>query len=211
MKNVDKIIKELKKLYTVDFFATEHDRDPFKVLVSCLISLRTKDEVTYPAAQRLYKLADTPEKMMKLRTKHIEKAIYPAGFYKTKAKRLKDISKTLVEKYNSKVPDTIEELVKLYGVGRKTANIVMVFGFNKPAIPVDTHVHKMANRLGWIKTKTPEQTEQELRKKLQKKYWLEINELFVRHGQNICLSVSPWCSKCTIQKYCSQTGISRIR
>jgi len=211
MKNVDKIVKQLKKEYTTDFFAEQHDRDPFKVLISCLISLRTKDEVTYPAAQRLFKLAKTPRTMMKLTTKQIEKAIYPAGFYKTKAKRIKDIAKVLYEENNSKVPDTIDELVKLHGVGRKTANIVMVFGFNKPAVPVDTHVHKIPNRLGWITTKTPDQTEQELREKLPKKYWLEINELFVRHGQNICLSVSPWCSKCKISKYCQKVGVKRSR
>ncbi|MBS1267169.1 MAG: G/T mismatches repair enzyme [Candidatus Woesearchaeota archaeon] len=211
MKHVKEIVNELKKHYTTTFFADQHDRNPFKVLISCLISLRTKDEVTYPASQRLFKLAKTPEKMMKIKTKKIEKAIYPAGFYKTKAKRIKNISKVLVEEYNSKVPETINELVKLHGVGRKTANIVMVFAYNKPAIPVDTHVHKLSNRLGWLNTKNPDQTEQKLRKKLPKKYWLEINELFVRHGQEICKSISPWCSKCTIKKYCQQKGVERSR
>ncbi len=211
MKYVQEIVDELKKHYTVDFFAEAHDRDPYKVLVSCLISLRTKDEVTYPAAQRLFKLADTPKKMIKLDEEQIEKAIYPAGFYKTKAKRIKDISKVLVEEYNLKVPDTIEELVKLHGVGRKTANIVLVFGYNIPAVPVDTHMHKIPNRLGWVSTKTPDQTEVELRKHLPKKYWLEINELFVRHGQQICKSVSPFCSKCVIKKYCSQNNVERSR
>jgi endonuclease-3 len=211
MKHVDEIVRELKKHYTTDFFAEAHDRDPFKVLVSCLISLRTKDEVTYPAAQRLFKLADTPEKMMKLSEKKIANAIYPAGFYNTKATRIKDISRTLYEKYNSKVPDTIEELTMLKGVGRKTANIVMVFGHNKPAVPVDTHVHKIANRLGWVHTVHPDETEQELRRKLPKRYWLEINELFVRHGQKICLSVSPWCSKCFISEYCPKKGVSISR
>ena len=207
MNNANKIINLLKKDYTVDSFAEKHDRDPFKVLVSCIISLRTKDEVTYPAAQRLFKLADTPEKMIELSEKQIAKAIYPAGFYKTKAKRIRDISKQLYENYESKVPDSIEELIKFKGVGRKTANIVMVFGFNKPAVPVDVHVHKISNRLGWVKTKTPEQTEQELRKKLPKKYWLVINELFVRHGQNICFTRNPRCSLCKIYKYCKRVNV----
>ncbi len=207
MKDVDKIIKALKKEYTVDFFAEEHNRDPFKVLISCIISLRTKDEVTYPAAQRLFKLADTPKKMMKLNERKIAKAIYPAGFYKTKAKRIKQIAKQLYENQNSKVPDSIEELMKFKGVGRKTANIVMVFGFNEPAVPVDVHVHKLSNRLGWVKTKTPEQTEQELRKRLPKKYWLVINELFVRHGQSICFTRNPRCDKCKINKYCKRVNV----
>ena len=211
MEHVDEIISILKKHYITDFFAEQHDRDPFKVLISCLISLRTKDEVTYPAAQRLFELAHTPKKMMSLSEKQIAEAIYPAGFYNTKAKRIKSIAKTLYENHNSQVPDTIDELVKLKGVGRKTANIVMVFGFNKPAVPVDTHVHKIANRLGWLSTACPDQTEQELRKKLPKKYWLEINELFVRHGQNVCLSVSPWCSTCQIKQYCKRVGVSTSR
>ena len=207
MKNVGKIIKALKKQYTVDFFAQKHDRDPFKVLVSCIISLRTKDEVTYPAAQKLFKLADTPKKMMNLTRKQIEKAIYPAGFYKTKAKRIKQIAKELYKNHNSKVPNSIEELMKFKGVGRKTANIVMVYGFNKHAVPVDVHVHKISNRLGWIKAKTPDQTEQELRKKLPQKYWLIINELFVRHGQNICFTRNPKCNICKINKCCKRINV----
>ena len=211
MTNVKEVVKELKKEYTTDFFAEQHDRDPFKVLVSCLISLRTKDEVTYPAAQRLFKLADTPKKLMKLDVKKIEKAIYPAGFYITKAKRIKDIARVIYEDYNSKVPDTIEELVKLHGIGRKTANIVMVFGYKEPAMPVDTHVHKLANRLGWVNTNNPDKTEAELRKIIPRIYWLDLNELLVRHGQKICMSVSPWCSRCQIRKYCKRVGIERSR
>ncbi|OGM02124.1 endonuclease III [Candidatus Woesearchaeota archaeon RBG_13_36_6] len=207
MKNVEKVIRSLKKEYSVDFFAEKHDRDPFKVLISCIISLRTKDEVTYPASKRLFKLADTPKKMRKLTEKQIAKAIYPAGFYKTKAKRIKQIAKQLYENQNSKVPDSIEELMEFKGVGRKTANIVMVFGFNEPAVPVDVHVHKLSNRLGWVKTKTPEQTEQELRKNLPLKYWLVINELFVRHGQQICFTRNPRCNKCKINKYCKRINV----
>lgn len=207
MKNVDKIIKELKKTYTIDYFAEKHGREPFKVLVSCIISLRTKDTVTYPAAQRLFKLADTPKKMMKLKEKQIADAIFPAGFYKTKARRIKQISKQLYEDYSSIVPDSIDGLTKFHGVGRKTANIVMVYGHNKPAVPVDVHVHKISNRLGWIKTKTPDESELALRKNLPKKYWFEINELFVRHGQNICFTRNPRCDTCKISKYCKRVNV----
>jgi len=211
MPNEDKIIRILKRDYTTEFFREENERDPFRVLISCLISLRTKDEVTHPASQRLFRLADTPKKLMRLSLGKIEKAIYPAGFYRTKARRIREISKRLYDDYGSVVPDSIEGLIKFKGVGRKTANIVMVFGFRKAAIPVDTHVHKLSNRLGWVKTKTPEKTEMELRERLSRKYWLAINELFVRHGQQICLSVSPLCSRCKISRYCKRAGVRRSR
>jgi endonuclease III len=211
MPNEAEIVRLLKKEYTTDQFSKQNDEDPFKVLISCLISLRTKDEVTYPASQRLFLLADTPKKMAALGVGKIEKAIYPAGFYKTKARRIKEISGRLAKEYGSKVPEDFDELMKFKGVGRKTANIVMVFGFRKPGIPVDTHVHKLSNRLGWVRTKLPEQTEMKLRKGLSRRYWLDINELFVRHGQHICLSVSPLCSRCMIRKYCKRTGVGISR
>jgi endonuclease-3 len=207
MPNEDKIVKILKREYTTDHFSRQNDEDPFKVLISCLISLRTKDEVTYPASQRLFALADTPKKMAALKVGKIEKAIYPAGFYKTKARRIKEISGRLVREYGSQVPEDFEELMGFKGVGRKTANIVMVFGFRKPGIPVDTHVHKLSNRLGWVSTRTPEKTEMALRDGLSKRYWLDINELFVRHGQHVCLSVSPLCSRCKIAKLCKRVGV----
>ncbi len=207
MPNEDAIVRILKMEYTTDHFSKQNDWDPYKVLISCLISLRTKDEVTYPASQRLFALAGTPKRMAGLDGRKIERAIYPAGFYKTKAKRIKEISKRLADEYGSRVPDDFDELMKFKGVGRKTANIVMVFGFQKPGIPVDTHVHKLSNRLGWTRTKTPDETEMALRRGLSKKYWLDINELFVRHGQHICLSVSPLCSRCGIGKYCKRIGV----
>lgn len=207
MKHVEQIIKILKQDYTTDYFAEKHDRDPFKVLVSCIISLRTKDDVTFPAAQRLYKLATTPKTMMILSEEQIGKAIYPAGFYKTKAKRIRDISRRIYEEYDSKVPNDIDELVKFKGVGRKTANIVMVFGFREPAVPVDVHVHRLSNRVGWLKTDMPDETEQVLRKELPKKYWLDINELLVRHGQNICFARNPRCDNCKISKYCKRINV----
>jgi endonuclease III len=211
MRDEDSIVRILKKEYTTDFFSKQNDWNPYKVLISCLISLRTKDDVTYPASLRLFEIADTPKKMMALPLKRIEKAIYPAGFYRTKAQRIKEISGRLVKEYGSKVPDDFDELMKFKGVGRKTANIVMVFGFQKMGIPVDTHVHKLSNRLGWVKTKKPEDTEAELRKGLARKHWLAINELFVRHGQQVCLSVSPLCSRCKIAIYCKRVGVKISR
>jgi endonuclease-3 len=167
------------------------------------LSLRTKDEVTAKASSKLFKVGDTPKKLIKLDNKKIEKLIYPVGFYKIKAKRIKEISKLLIKKYNSKVPSKIDELLKLKGVGRKTASIVMVYGHNeKYYLPIDTHCHRIPNRLGWIKTKTPEQTEGELRRILPKKYWYDFNDLFVTFGQNICKPIKPHCWECPISKYC---------
>ncbi len=203
MDKIQKIVEKLEERYTTDFFAEHHDRDPYKVLVSCLISLRTKDEVTYPAADRLYKLADNPDDMIKLSEKQIQDAIYPAGFYRVKAKRIKNISKKLVEEYGSKVPDHRKELLKFKGIGRKTANIVLVFGFDKPAIPVDIHVHRISNRIGWVDTQKPEETEKELVENIPRKHWKKLNELLVRHGQNICKPRKPLCYKCPIVDYCS--------
>jgi len=185
---------------------------PFTTLISCILSLRTKDEVTDQASIRLLQNHNTPEKIIKLSKEQIQKMIYPVGFYKTKSKRIKEISKTLIEKYKSQVPEDFNELLKLNGVGRKTANIVMVYGFNKPGfIPVDTHCHRIPNRLGWIKTKNSDETEQELKKILPQKYWDDFNHLFVRFGQKICTPVSPFCSKCPIKKYCKKIGVNRSR
>lgn len=216
-KNLDKIISLLKK-ETKQFknpIATEigeRTKDPFLVLISCIMSLRTKDTTTGPAAKRLFKLAKTPKEMLKLSKKQIEKAIFPVGFYPTKAKWIKEVSKILVGKYNSKVPDKEEELLKLPGIGRKCMGIVMCYGFGKNShIPVDTHVFKVVNRLGWVKTKTPEKTEQELYKIIPRKYWHDLNDLLVTHGQNVCVPVSPFCSRCTVRKYCPRTGVKKSR
>ena len=187
------------------------ERNPFKVLISCIISLRTKDEVTSEASRRLFTLADTPQKMALLETGEIEKAIYPAGFYRIKAKNIKRVSQILLEDNKGIVPDSLEELLKLPGVGRKTANLVLTLGYGKPGICVDTHVHRIMNRLGYVATRTPEQTESVLRKKLPEKYWLEINDLLVTYGQNLCTPVSPFCSRCRLYKYCSRAGVGRSR
>ncbi len=178
--------------------------DPYLVLISCILSLRTNDKTTYPATLRMLKLAKTPEQMVKVSLDDLEKAIYPVGFYKNKAKQIIELSKLLVEKYNSKVPESIEELCKFNGVGRKTANLVIARGFNKPAICVDVHVHRIFNRLGYIKTKNPEETEFALRQKLPVKFWIPINTLLVTHGQNICKPIKPLCEICPIKDYCAK-------
>jgi endonuclease III len=190
----------------------EIKKTPFTTLISCILSLRTKDEVTEKASVRLFKKYNTPDALSKAPVDEIEKMIYPVGFYHTKAKRIKEISKTLIEQYNRKVPEDFDELLKFKGVGRKTANIVMVFGFNKEGfLPIDTHCYRIPNRLGWIKTKTPEETEKELKKILPKKYWHDFNHLFVQFGQSICVPLSPFCSKCSIEKYCKKTSVKRQR
>jgi endonuclease-3 len=186
-------------------------RDPYQVLIACLLSLRTKDETTGPAARRLFALADTPQRMLTLTAAQVEKAIYPVGFYKTKAQTVLDISSTLVEQYGGRVPDEIDELVMFKGVGRKTANLVVTQGFQKPGICVDTHVHRISNRWGYVETKTPEETETALRAKLPQQYWIEINDLLVAMGQTICHPTSPKCSQCPIEKHCAKIGVVRSR
>lgn len=195
--------KELKKYKTP--IATEiasKTRDPFQVLISCLLSLRTRDQVTEVASKKLFQTAKTPQEILKLSTKRIEKLIYPVGFYKTKAKRIKEICKVLIKNYNSKVPDDFNELIKFKGVGRKTANIVLVYGYKKLALPIDIHCHRIPNRLGWIKTKNPHETEEKLSTLISKKYWHDFNDLFVTFGQNICKPVKPLCNICPVSKYC---------
>ncbi len=206
------ILKRENKKYIVPIVTiVSMTKSPFMVLISCLLSLRTKDKVTAEASNRLFKLADNPEKMLGLSIKNIEKTIYPVGFYKTKAKRIKEICRALLDDYGSVVPDEIDELLKLNGVGRKTANLVVTLGYGKLGICVDTHVHRISNRLGLVKTKTPEQTEFALRKKLPKKHWLIYNDLLVTYGQNLCVPISPWCSKCKIFKYCKRVGVKKSR
>ncbi|MCZ6622799.1 MAG: endonuclease III, partial [Deltaproteobacteria bacterium] len=164
----------------------ETSHSPFHVLISCILSLRTQDTTTAQASWRLFDLADTQEKMLKLSAKKIEKAIFPVGFYRTKAKAIRQICRSLIEKYGGKVPDEIDELLKLKGVGRKTANLVVTLSYRKPGICVDTHVHRISNRWGYIRTKNPKETEYALRKKLPKRYWIEYNDLLVTFGQNLC-------------------------
>jgi len=189
----------------------QSSRDPFQVLISCIISLRTKDEVTEVASGRLFQRAATPEAMALLSERQIAKLIYPAGFYRTKAGNIRQIARTLLSEYHGLVPDTIDELLKLKGVGRKTANLVITVGYHRPGICVDTHVHRISNRLGWVKTKTPPETEMALRQTLPRQYWIELNDLLVTFGQNLCQPVSPWCSKCPLDKRCPKIGVVRSR
>lgn len=189
----------------------QRSQDPYQILISTLLSLRTKDETTTKASQRLFEKAKTPEEMVKLPTKEIATAIYPVGFYKRKAETILKVSHILISKYKGQVPDTLEELLALPGVGRKTANLVLTLGYGKPGICVDTHVHRITNRLGYVVTKTPEQTEMELRKKLPKKWWIEVNDILVAFGQTLCKPVSPWCTQCPVKSYCEKRGVTRFR
>lgn len=185
--------------------------DPFRVLISTILSLRTQDTTTAKVSKRLFELADNPQDMLKLSVKEIEKVIYPIGFYKTKARTIRYLCRELIDKYKSRVPDDLDELLKLKGVGRKTANLVVTLGYGKAGICVDTHVHRISNRLGYIKTKTPFETEMLLRKKLPKKYWIEYNDLLVSFGQHLCRPISPWCSVCPIESYCDKVGVTKHR
>ena len=185
--------------------------DPFAVLVSCIISLRTRDEVTYPASARLLKLAKTPAQLMKLSNAKLEQAIYPAAFFRNKSQSIKELCKDLVDNYEGRVPDKLEELLKLKGVGRKTANLTLILGHNKPGICVDIHVHRISNRWGYVKTKSPNETEMALRDKLPKCYWKGYNDLLVTFGQNICKPVSPFCGSCAIAEICPKIDVSKYR
>ncbi len=199
LKN-DYIEKKVFHSEFVDFM--ENIKNPFIVLVCCILSLRTNDKITIKAAKRMLELADDPYKMMGVNIETLARAIYPVGFYQNKAAQIIELSKQIVEKYEGKVPSSIEELVKFKGVGRKTANLVLAKGFNIPAICVDVHVHRITNRLGYVNTKTPDETEQVLRKILPKEYWIDFNTLLVTHGQNICKPIKPKCDICSVKKYC---------
>ena len=205
MINIDKIVEILQSANQprsefVNLMETFHN--PYLVLIACILSLRTNDKTTYPATLRMLELAKTPQEMAKVSEEDLANAIYPVGFYKNKAKQIIELSKTIVEKLNGKVPDTIENLTKFNGVGRKTANLVLAKGFGIPAICVDVHVHRIFNRIGYVTTKTPDETEFALREKLPQKYWLDINTLMVTHGQNVCKPTKPKCDECPIREFC---------
>ncbi|OGY83003.1 MAG: endonuclease III [Candidatus Kerfeldbacteria bacterium RIFCSPLOWO2_01_FULL_48_11] len=213
MEKIIPVLKrEVKKFHTpiVEVVAAK-GHDPFCILISTMLSLRTKDATTAAASKRLFRVADTPRKIVALSHSRIEKLIYPVGFYHTKARSMKKTAQVLLEKYRGKVPDTIEKLVELPGVGRKTANLVVSLGFGKDGICVDTHVHRISNRLGYVRTKTPHETEFALRKKLPRKYWQDINVLLVTWGQNVCAPISPRCSVCAIRPWCKRVGVGKSR
>ena len=204
MTDIDKIVETLKaaKQPQSDFVKLmEEFKNPYLVLIGCILSLRTNDRTTYPATLRMLELGKTPEELALVDEETLSKAIYPVGFYKNKARQIIELSKWLCK---NPMPDTIEDLCKFNGVGRKTANLVLAKGFNIPAICVDVHVHRIFNRIGYVKTKTPEETEFALREKLPQKYWLDINTLMVTHGQNVCKPIKPKCDECPIFEYCDK-------
>lgn len=190
---------------------TRGNHVPFKVLISTLLSLRTKDKTTQEASHRLFELAQTPAQMLQLSVLQIKKAIYPVGFYRTKARNILRICRQLIERHGGAVPEEMEALLALPGVGRKTANLVLTLGYHKLGICVDTHVHRISNRWGLVKTKTPEETEMALRKILPKRYWIEYNDLLVSYGQNLCVPVSPFCSRCKIRRFCPRRDVQKSR
>jgi endonuclease-3 len=216
-QHIDACIRVLKREVRrwqepiVGVVAKASRRDPFQILISTVLSLRTKDQTTAAASARLFRLATTPEAMLTVPRRTIERAIYPVGFYRTKARHIHDICRDLLTRYGGRVPDTIEELLTLKGVGRKTANLVVTLGFRKPGICVDIHVHRISNRWGYIRTKTPAQSEDVLRRKLPRRYWMIYNDLLVPFGQNVCTPVSPRCSQCKLARYCERVGVGKSR
>lgn len=197
---VEEIIFRLKKLYPKGYFHI--NRDPYYLLISTVLSQRTRDEVTIPTTQKLFSVFDTPQKMANADVDEIQELIRNVGFYRIKSQRLIEISRMLLDEYDGIVPDDIDELIKLPGVGRKTANCVLTYAFDKDAIAVDTHVHRISNRMGVVKTATPEETEIELEKVTEKEMWKDINGLMVLFGKSICRPVSPKCDKCIMNDIC---------
>ncbi len=206
-KYFSEIIDRIKKIIPPGKF--KH-RDPYQVLIKTILSQRSKDENTDLASKQLFEVYTTPEALATGDMNKIQHLIRPAGLYAAKAKNIQNVARILIDEYDSKVPKDVDEMIKLPGVGRKTANCVMVYGFNEPAIPVDTHVHRISNRLGWVETQTPEQTENALAQVLPKKYWIEINELLVRFGQEVCRPVGPHCTECPLNDICP-TGLIRLK
>ncbi len=217
IKNISKIMDVLEKHFhytertTLNKMRQDNEKNPFKILISCLLSLRSRDETTERISNELFKIADTPEKLTRIPLRKLEGIIYSTGHYHKKALTLKHVSKELIQRFNTHVPDNKEDLLSIKGIGPKTANIVLNFAYNQPTLPIDTHCHRIPNRLGWLKTKSPEQTELALSKILPKKYWFEFNGIFVLFGRTICQPVSPWCSKCPIGRYCPRIGVLKSR
>ncbi|MBA7649743.1 Endonuclease III [subsurface metagenome] len=211
LERVFRILRDETKRLNPPLAEKKNRTSPFRVLVGVLLSSRTKDDTTGPAADRLFAAAPIPEKIAALSEERIEKLIFPVGFYHTKARHLKKTARMLLERFDGKVPQTIQELLSLPGIGRKSANLILAVAFGIPAICVDTHVHRIANRWGYVKTNDPYQTETALREKLPKRYWIEINRLLVIYGQNVCTPISPYCSACRIEKYCGKVGVTRTR
>lgn len=207
-----KLIEKQVRGFNIPWVTVESRRhEPYRVLISCILSLRTKDRATAEASKRLFRLADNPRDMLKLPVARVRRLIYPVGFYRNKAKYILRMSKVILRDYKGRVPDKIEELLKLKGVGRKTANLVLGLGYRIPAICVDTHVHRISNRLGLVKTRKPQQTEAALKEIIPKAGWIRLNTILVAFGQNLCLPISPYCSRCCVKGYCPKVGVGRSR
>jgi endonuclease III len=213
--HIEKIMKILKSYYPSTEKTTlnrmRSNPEAFKILISCLLSLRTQDKNTEIASGRLFAVASTPQEILNLPIKKLEKLIYSSGYYKNKARTIKHVSEIIIKDFGGKVPKTRDELMSIKGIGPKTANIVLAFAFGKNVLPIDTHCHRIPNRLGWVKTKTPVQTEIELGKILPEKYWRDFNAIFVQFGKTICVPISPKCSICPISKYCPKIGVTKQR
>jgi endonuclease-3 len=212
-RSIDAVLRTLRQVvrrWKVPVVGHYRD-DPFTTLISCLLSLRTKDETTRAASERLFRRARTPRRLLRLPRRVIERAIYPVGFYRTKAKTLHAVCRTLLDRYGGRVPDDLDELLTIPGVGRKTANLVVTLAFRKDGICVDTHVHRISNRWGYVRTRTPEQTEQALRRTLPRRHWQTYNDLLVTFGQNLCHPTSPWCSRCPLSRVCPRLGVVHSR
>jgi len=214
--DIDRILARLRRTRhrwtpTAVGAVAQRTRDPFRILVTCLLSLRTQDTTTGPAAARLFALARTPAAMLRLPLRRIERAIYPVGFYRTKARLLRRLCRALLDRFGGRVPDDLDTLLTLPGVGRKTANLVVTMAFGKPGICVDTHVHRISNRLGYVRTRTPEQTERALRATLPRRHWIGYNDLLVSFGQHVCTPRAPWCSRCPVRDLCRRVGVTTSR
>ena len=211
LKTLGLIEKQVKAFRVPIVTEVAKKKDPYQVLISCILSLRTKDKTTTLASKRLFKVASSPYSMIKLSSLRLQKLIYPVGFYRNKAKVILGISRKIIEDFKGNVPGSLEDLLKFKGVGRKTANLVLGLGFNIPAICVDTHVHRISNRLGFVRTRTPEETEHALAGIIPRKYWIGLNTTLVTFGQNICLPVSPYCRRCSVIRFCKRRGVTKSR
>lgn len=211
LKTLKLIKKQVKGFNILWITKVSKKKNPYKTLISCILSLRTKDRTTSEASNRLFKIAANPKDMVKLSKLRLEKLIYPVGFYHNKAGVILEISRKILKDFAGRVPNNLEDLLRFKGVGRKTANLVLGLGYNIPAICVDTHVHRISNRLGWVKTKTSKATEEALREIIPKNYWIYLNTILVAFGQNICAPISPFCSRCFVNKFCKRVGILRFR
>ncbi len=212
-RQIDRVIPLLKRQVRQweEPIVGHYKGDPFATLISCLLSLRTKDATTAQACRRLFRLARTPHTLRRLPLRTIERAIFPVGFYRTKARTLHSVCRVLLERYDGRVPETLDELLTMKGVGRKTANLVITLAYQRPGICVDTHVHRITNRWGYVRTTTPEQTEFALRRILPRRYWILINDLLVSFGQHLCHPTSPWCSRCPLASWCAKVGVRHSR